>query len=312
MDQLKNVSKTVITCYDLLDACLAGGIPDFTEGRYDDDKSRPYEIAQKKKAEWMVNKIKCKKGDKILDVGCGNGTILKEIKARGAHGIGITISVEQVKRCQEQGFEVYLMDYKDMPKEWDGVFDGIIASGPIEHFVQAEDVILGKKEEIYTDMFKIFNRVLKKGRFMVNSTIHFNQEVDAKEVLKGYKQHKRHSDYFHWAILKADFGGWYPKRNELKKCAKKYFESKFEEDATLDYHLTSEYWLEKMKTEMKKPKIWLVFLRKFLKHPRSTIRMVDDLMFAQSWMWQFRERDGKTPTILIRNVWKKKEIKKSI
>jgi hypothetical protein len=34
--------------------------------------------------------------------------------------------------------------------------------------------------------------------------------------------------------------------------------------------------------------------------------MLDNLMFSQSWMWQFRERKNKdTPTKLFRDVWKK-------
>jgi hypothetical protein len=54
------------------------------------------------------------------------------------------------------------------------------------------------------------------------------------------------------------------------------------------------------------PKVWGALIGKLLKNPTAAVRMLDDLVFSQSWMWQFRERDNKrTPTKLFRDVWKR-------
>lgn len=53
MDKLKNVSKTVISYYELLDAALAGGVKDFTDGKYFNNQNLSYQQAQKNQAEWL-------------------------------------------------------------------------------------------------------------------------------------------------------------------------------------------------------------------------------------------------------------------
>ena len=41
-----------------------------------------------------------------------------------------------------------------------------IANGSIEHFVQVEDALEGKQDEIYKKMFQIFYRILKSGGYL--------------------------------------------------------------------------------------------------------------------------------------------------
>ena len=52
---------TVRTCYDLLDVCLAGGISDFTEGKYVDqrDDAAAYDEAQRRQADYLLDQIGC-------------------------------------------------------------------------------------------------------------------------------------------------------------------------------------------------------------------------------------------------------------
>ena len=54
-NNLGNASKTVRTCYDLLDVALAGGIEDFTDGKYLGDPSLSYEEAQNNQVEWLLD-----------------------------------------------------------------------------------------------------------------------------------------------------------------------------------------------------------------------------------------------------------------
>ena len=68
-------------------------------------------------------------------------TLIPALRERGAEAIGISISPPQVAHCQAQGLDARLLNYKELPMEWAGQFDGIIANGSPEHFVMPADVV---------------------------------------------------------------------------------------------------------------------------------------------------------------------------
>lgn len=171
------ISNTVVRCYDILDATVVGGVEDLTEGKYLGNEDLPYEKAHENKAEWLLDKIGCKEGSVILDVGCGNGRLLQAAKDRGAHPVGITISPQQVARGIEKGLDVRLIDFRLVPEDWGGRFDGVIANGFIEHFVQVVDAANHRQEKIYKEMFETFHRILKPGGGLATAAIHWNKEL---------------------------------------------------------------------------------------------------------------------------------------
>lgn len=307
MNNLKNVAKTVIRCYDLLDAAIVGGVDDFTEGKYSGNPNLTYQQAQENQAAWLLDQIKCKRGSYILDVGCGNGRILEAAKKRGAKAEGVTISQQQIKRCQQKGLIAHLMDYRDIPESWNNRFDGIIANGSIEHFVQIEDAIKEEQDEIYKKMWQTFHRLLKPGGFLATTVIHFNSSVNPEEIIEGNVKHGHGSSNWHFTkILLDDFGGWYPTERQLQNNAQGLFSLVSREDGTQDYFLTSEYWLTEIKKKIiTNPKVWIALLKKILTEPRATLSMLDNLIISQSWMWQFRKRGDETPTKLFRDVWRR-------
>ena len=307
-NNLKDTSQTVINCYDFMDAFASCGITDFTDGKYYGNPHLPYLKAQENQAEWLLDQINCKKGSRILDIGCGNGRILQTAERRGAEAVGITISEKQVEKCRNQKLDARLLNYRSIPESWNASFDGVIANGSVEHFVQIQDAIAGKQNQIYTEMFALVHRILKPQGKFATTIIHFNDwaQVPPEEIIKGATSFKRGTEYFHCARLAQDFGGWYPKGDQLEKCAELYFNLECREDGTEDYHITSETWLSQMKkTVLANPKAWLIFAGKFLKNPPATLGFLDDLLISQSWMHQFRDWKGKgTPTRLYRDVWK--------
>ncbi len=308
MDNIQSSSKTVIQCYDLLDAAISGGVDDFTDGKYFGDPNQSYKQAQINQAEWLLDQIKCGQGSHILDVGCGNGRILSVAQKRGATAEGITISKQQIKVNKKRGLTAHLMNYINIPESWNERFDGIVANGSMEHFVQLVDVLKGKQDKIYQQMFQIFYRILKPGGYLVTTTIHFTKPIDSKEIIKSVKKQQRGSDNFHFAkVLIDDFGGWYPIEKQLQNNAENLFILECREDGTEDYHWTSEYWLTEIKKKILiSPKVWLALLKKIFSKPKATISMLDNLIFSQSWMWQFRkQKDGTTPTKLYRDVWRR-------
>lgn len=300
--------KTVVTCYDFFDIMYVAGIGDLTDGKYPIDSKTDYKNAQQLQAEYLLDQIDCKEGSRILDVGCGYGRILASAEARGATATGITISPIQIKRLKKLGLDAQLINYRNIPHSWDGTFDGIVANGSIEHFVQPDEALEGKTDQLYEELFAIFSRLLKPGGKVATTVIHqnFHSTIDPKEVLKGSRAHKKGTEIYHCAKLAEDFGGWYPMENQFDLTSQKYFKHIHREDGTEDYHLTSEYWLGQIWRQAYKPKVWLSLTSLFIRHPKATASMIDDILIQQTWMWQFRVReDGTTPTKLFRDTWLK-------
>ena len=97
------------------------------------------EDAQLHKVEHVLNKLSLKEGQKLLDIGCGWGTlIIKAAKEYGVKCVGITLSKEQYaetqKKIKDQGLEnlveVRLEDYRELKHE---KFDRIVSIGMLEH-----------------------------------------------------------------------------------------------------------------------------------------------------------------------------------
>lgn len=90
--------------------------------------------AQEAKLDLICKKIYLKDGMSILDIGCGWGGFLKyACENYKVKGVGISLSKEQVKFCNENykdyPIEIKLEDYRDL----NGKYDRIISIGMIEH-----------------------------------------------------------------------------------------------------------------------------------------------------------------------------------
>ena len=118
--------------------------------------------AQEDKLDLVCKKIGLKKGQKILDIGCGWGSFAKFAAQKyKAKVIGITISKEQVKlakeSCKNLPVEIRLQDYRDVNE----TFNHIISLGMFEH--------VGAKN--YNDYFGMVNRCLKDDGLLLLHTI---------------------------------------------------------------------------------------------------------------------------------------------
>lgn len=90
--------------------------------------------AERQKMELICRKLQLKKGEKVLDIGCGWGGLAKYMCEHfGVEVTGITISEEQAKLarefCKGHPVRIIAMDYRDMQE----TFDKIVSVGMFEH-----------------------------------------------------------------------------------------------------------------------------------------------------------------------------------
>ena len=303
-------APAVVSCYDVLQIMSACGCPDFTDGKYDSplNNRAAYLAAQQRQADYLLDQIDCKAGMRILDIGCGYGRILEAAKARGAQAIGITISPPQVADNRRRGLEVYLCNYRNIFSSgaydgWQGSFDGIIANGSLEHFVQPEDVAAGRADAMYAEFFDVCRRLLKPGGKLATTAIHARRvgQIDPRELLKGPQAHPRGSELYHAANGHQSFGGWYPEPGQLEHAAFGDFDLVSAQDGTEDYWRTSEYWVKQVRRALLlDPRTWPTAIRTFLHRPVAAWRMMKCLLIDQSWNYQFR---SPAPAQLWRHTW---------
>ena len=302
--------KTVATFYDGFDiVCEAAGFQDQSDGIYNGDPTTPYDQAQENQLSYLLDQIDCKEGSRILDIGCGNGNLLRHAQKRGATAIGITLSPVQVQRCCNQALDVRLLNYRDIGDGWNHSFDAIIANGSVEHFAQVVDAAEGRMDEIYREFFRICHRLINPAshsRKIATTTIHFgNFTADAKVLLKGRYSFRWGSPNFHYRLVARTFGGFNPVSGQLERCAEPCFKLQKEVDGTYDYYLTSKDWLRRgihgMYHWKTAPRFWYKTLFFFLHHPRCCIDMFLCIPITQSWNWQFRGKNA--PMKLLRQTW---------
>ena len=114
-----------------------------------DDES--LESAQERKLESICTKLRIHAGERLLDIGCGWGSLLLHAaRHHGARGVGITLSEAQAdlarKRVRESGLsdqiEIRIADYRTVT---DGPFDKIASIGMYEHVGLANYVTYARK-----------------------------------------------------------------------------------------------------------------------------------------------------------------------
>jgi trans-aconitate methyltransferase len=80
-----------------------------------------------------------KPGERILDIGCGEGTLTTQIAAVGAGVVGIDVSTDMVAAARARGLDVRVIDAEQLP--FDSEFDAVFSNAAL-HWVRNHDAML--------------------------------------------------------------------------------------------------------------------------------------------------------------------------
>uniref|UniRef100_A0AAU2JRY9 Cyclopropane-fatty-acyl-phospholipid synthase family protein n=1 Tax=Streptomyces sp. NBC_00049 TaxID=2903617 RepID=A0AAU2JRY9_9ACTN len=132
------------------------------------------EQAQRDKLDLVCRKLATRPGDRLLDVGCGWGSMaLHAAREYGARVTGITLSHEQAayarKRVADEGLaglvEIRVQDYRDVK---DGLYDAISSIGMAEHV----------GSDRYREYARTLHALLRPGGRLLNHQIGRPPEAD--------------------------------------------------------------------------------------------------------------------------------------
>ena len=133
------------------------------------------------KLEFKIIANLIKKNTRVLDVGCGDGTLMEFLKDNNKIDIrGIEISKNNVQKCIGKGLTVIEGDAeKDLSQFPDGSFDFVILSQTLQAFLNPEKVIsellrVGKKAIVTIPNFgywKVRLHLLTKGTMPITRTL---------------------------------------------------------------------------------------------------------------------------------------------
>lgn len=304
---LRTFTNRVGAFYDMVVVInSAAGIEELSEGIYDGEELS-YEEAQLRKHDLLLDEAQCIEGSRILDIGSGAGALLRRAAERGAHCTGITLSSRQADVCRRKGIDIRILDYRNMGDEWTGRFDCIIANGSPEHFVRPQDVIDGRDDDVYREMFKICHRLLDPtslSRRFITTMMHFNEfHPSPEKVIRHPFNFRWGSDDFHAAMVENTLGGWLAVDGQLERCASDLFALEQEVERTDDYRRTSEEWLRRWKKiafSLKGFKAYMKLAPHCFRHP-GHLFLTWMLVVSESWQWQFR--GNPPPFKLMHHTW---------
>ncbi len=146
------------------------------------------EIAQRRKVDLIARKLALREGDRLLDIGCGWGTMaVHAAKNYGARVVGVTLSHPQqqyaTERARREGVsdlvEFRVQDYRDIH---DTPFDAVSSIGMSEH--------VGRRAlSTYTQ--QIFELVRPGGRFLnhaIGRPINTDDDPDPSRAAETWRQ----------------------------------------------------------------------------------------------------------------------------
>ena len=197
----------------------------YTAHIYDEGNSQMHESLTKEIVKKYIDPLNLPKNYKILDLGCGPGYFLDEMKQREyTDVIGVTLSPGDIKICEDKGHKIAKYDLSFLPQK-DGYFDESVDFIFLRHALEHSPYPIFSLME--------YNRILKQGSKMYievpapdcerkhewnlnHYSILGEQQLAALLMRTGFDINK-------FETLEFDIGGTNPDTGEEFKAKEKFF-----------------------------------------------------------------------------------------
>jgi trans-aconitate methyltransferase len=89
----------------------------------------------------VVGLLAPRPGERILDLGCGDGALTEKLVAAGCQVVGVDASAEQVAAARARGLDAHVADANTL--HFDSEFDAVFSNAALHWMKQPRDVIAG-------------------------------------------------------------------------------------------------------------------------------------------------------------------------
>ena len=101
----------------------------YSSALFDEKSGGDLEAGQRRKVEALLDRLDLAPGDRLLEIGCGWGSLAIAAARRGAHVVGLTLSTEQQAWAQARALEaglddrieIRLQDYREVDETFDAI-----------------------------------------------------------------------------------------------------------------------------------------------------------------------------------------------
>jgi trans-aconitate methyltransferase len=132
----------------------------------------------------ILEKLAPVAGERILDLGCGDGSLTERLVERGARVVGVDASPEMIAAARARGIDAHVMDATRLT--FDQAYDAVF-SNAVLHWIHDQDAVLSG----------VFQALVPGGRFVAEFGGHTN--IAAISVaLRAVLGHHRISYNRHW------------------------------------------------------------------------------------------------------------------
>ena len=231
--------------YSLIDRIFRlslGELADFSGAKFDGDFSLTLEEAQRRKHDYVADRIGIDRGARLLDLGCGWGPLLDYARGRDAGGVGLTLSSAQRDACRRHGLDVRLADAREADRAVLGDFDAVASLGAFEHFCSPEEHAAGRQDAIYRDLFaRVAGMLPERGRFYLQTMVFGPNMIPVEEI---EIEAPRDSDAWYLALMGRQFPGSFLPfgREQIERAAEPHFRLVESSSGRLDYIETIRRW----------------------------------------------------------------------
>jgi 2-polyprenyl-3-methyl-5-hydroxy-6-metoxy-1,4-benzoquinol methylase len=103
--------------------------------------------------EWasLIETLKVRQVKRVLDVGCGSGLFLDELRKEGLNGFGIDLNPSSVEACKHRGLQAECLNVEELERSGMEKFHAITLFHVLEHIESPVNVVNALKRNLPND-----------------------------------------------------------------------------------------------------------------------------------------------------------------